>query len=281
MLLAGLLVLAACSSSRADQAADDAAVAPATTAVAAEETTTDPEVVGDEQEAESDEAEQGSQEPASSEAPPPVEAYDPDAEPVSDVETDPTTAWISRRSMSAERVEVVWSAPEGAAEYQIHRVLWEDRAEPDGSVMTADNLITTGDVVGSFVDDDVTDGEQYWYGVRGVDADGNAISVGWHWVAAVTDDQPPSKVPLSAQQPDVSSVLVSWSEPEENYQMHGYRILRAVGDSEPEVVATTWDLNQMSFLDSDPPSGTVTYSVVAFDFHWNDSEPAEVTLELP
>ena len=39
--------------------------------------------------------------------------------------------------------------------------------------------------------------------------------------------------------------------------------------------------NQTSFIDTEAPSGPVTYLVQAFDFHDNGSEFAEVTVEVP
>lgn len=272
-LIVVVLVLAGCSGSSSDQ---EASAASTTSSAVAEEQAEPAQV---DESAEPAAAVDEDEAPDDSEDPPPAEPYDPDAQPATDIETDPTTAWISRRSMSAESVEVGWSAPEGAADYQVHRVIWEDRAEPDGAMMTPDNLLTTGDYRGGFVDDDVAAGEEYWYGVRGLDSDGNVLSVGWHWVAAVTDEQPPAQVELAVEQ-DADSVLLSWSEPDENFRMHGYRVFRAIGDSEPEFLVSTWDLDQTSFLDPDPPSGTVTYSVLAFDFHWNESEPAEITIDI-
>ncbi len=214
---------------------------------------------------------------AQASSPPPVEAFDASAtQPATDI--DPTSAWISRRSMSSSAIELVWSAPEGSAEYQVHRVPGTSDMQPDDSEMSAENLIHTGDFNGVHVDDAVTEGTRYWYGVRGLDADGAVVSTGWHLAAAITDDEPPAQVELTAEQTD-GSVLLSWNQPAENYELHSYRILRAVGNEEPEVVASTWDINQTSFIDDDPPDELVTYSVIAFDFHWNGSEPSEVTLD--
>lgn len=211
----------------------------------------------------------------SSVAPPPLEAPD---ENITFTEPDSSDAWISRRSMEATSIEVVWSAPEGAVEYQVHRLGRTDLARPQATELTESNRLHTGEETGTFLDDTVVAGELYWYGIRGVDAEGEVLSVGWHEAAAVTDVEPPEQVELSAVQSD-GAVLLEWTEPAENFQLHGYRILRAVGNGEPEVVATTWTLDQRSFLDDGAPEGAVSYSVVAFDFHWNDSDPTEVTID--
>lgn len=208
---------------------------------------------------------------------PPVEADS--GEVSSDIESDPTTAWISRRFMSASGIEVVWSEIEGAVEYQVHRLQRSTDDEPDESEMNDANLVHSGSEKGVFLDAGVTPGTRYWHGVRGLDADGVVLAVGWHRTVAITDEQPPDSVQLSLER-QIGSVLLTWSAPAENYQLHSYRILRAVDGGPAETVAQTWNLDQISFLDTDPPQAVVTYSVVAFDFHWNGSEPTELTLDL-
>lgn len=207
----------------------------------------------------------------------PLEAYDPNDVPAA-TETNASTAWISRRSMTAVSIEVVWSEIEGAVDYQIHRLGRTGTATPDESEMTTENLVHSTETSGAFLDTSVVANELYWYGVRGLDAQGEVLLVGWHDTAAVTDEQPPEQVALQAEFSN-GSVFLTWEEPEENFQLHSYRILRAVGSEEPEVVGATWNLDQRSFVDNDPPQELATYSVVAFDFHWNDSLPAEVTID--
>ena len=181
--------------------------------------------------------------------------------------------------MTDSSIELVWSAPAGAADYQVHRLIRTDEVPPAASMMTADNRLHSGEDSGVFLDEDVAAGELYWYGVRGLGDDGEVLSTGWHATAAVTDEEPPAQVELTVEESN-GSVLLAWNEPTENFALHGYRILRTIGDAEPEVVATTWDLQQRSFIDGDPPEGTSAYSVVAFDFHWNDSAPTEVDIDL-
>ncbi len=292
-LTAGILalVLAGCSGSDGEASADETATA--TTSDRSEESASttstepgqtepdEPEVDEiDSDEAQSDDEVQPDQAASDSDsesAVAPLEPYN-ENQPDTDVDTDPTTAWVSRRSMSATMIEVVWSAPEGADQYQLHRIARTSDAEPDASDMTEANRVHTATEQGAYIDTGVTGGTRYWYGIRGLDPDGNVLSFGWHPVAAVTDEEPPQPVEVSAEIDD-GSVLLTWSSAVENYEMHGYRILRGVDGAELEVVATTWDTNQTSFLDADPPTGLVTYAIVAFDFHWNDSEPSSVALE--
>ena len=202
-------------------------------------------------------------------------------EPLPESGPSETAAWISRRSMSADVIEMVWSAPEGAASYEVHRVANQD-GHPANSAMTSATRIHAfgpDESNGVFIDDDLAEGELYWYGVRSVDGDGQVLSVGWHETAAVTDEEPPSAVAASVEVGD-QGILVSWDMPEENFRLHSYRVFRSVDGGEFEHVSSTWNIDQTSLLDDDPPSGVVTYSVVTLDFHWNESEPGTVTVDL-
>ncbi len=209
-----------------------------------------------------------------------IRAYDDG--PTTTNAPDPTSAWISRSEMSASAIEVSWSAPEGAAAYDVHRVPRLSDDEPAAEVMTVDNLIHTGEAQGRFADDGVEEGTRYWYGVRGLSDDGVLLSHGWHRADAVTDLEPPDPVGVLSAVVEGAEVLVTWTQPDENYELHGYQIFRSLDGGEPEPMATTWKVEQTSFVDDRPPAaGQVTYEIVAFDFHWNDSEPARVAVDLP
>lgn len=210
---------------------------------------------------------------------PPAQPFDEEAA-VAENDEPNDDAWISRRSMTATSIEVVWSAPAGAADYQVHRVELLDDDRPPAASLDSSNQIHSGDETGVYLDADVVAGTRYWYGVRGLDAQGEVLSVGWHEAHAITDEEPPSAVGLSLANDD-GTIRLDWSAPAENYQLHGYRILRSVDGTEPEVVATTWNLDQTSFIDEEPPKGSVTYQVQAFDFHWNSSTPAQQTVSIP
>lgn len=210
----------------------------------------------------------------------PVRAYDDG--PTTTNAPDPTSAWISRHEMTATAIEVSWSAPEGAARYEVHRLPRSSDDEPAADAMTVDNLIHTGEAQGRFTDDGVEEGTGYWYGVRGLSSDGVLLSHGWHRADAVTDLEPPDPVGALSAAVEGDGVLVTWTRPDENYELHGYRVFRSVDGRELESMATTWRTEQTSFVDDRPPSaGEVVYEVVAFDFHWNDSEPARVAVDLP
>lgn len=212
-----------------------------------------------------------------------VPALTPAGEPSSENEPENTnSAWISRRSMTAEGIELTWSAPEGASVYEIHRVSHSSDSPPEAAAMSSETEIHTvgeGGATGVFLDEAVSEGARYWYGVRGLDAAGSTASIGWHRADAVTDNEAPAPVEVVLAVAE-GEVLLSWVAPDENYQLHGYRVLRSIDGGEAEVVATTWNLDQTSFVDAEPPQAEVSYSVVAFDFHWNDSEPSPVSVDL-
>ncbi len=207
----------------------------------------------------------------------PLEPFDEN--PTTTIDEESTSAYISRVAMSATSIELTWSH-NNAAKYHLHRVPWSSEVEPDPAVMTADNEIHVADDIGRFVDAEVTAGVRYWYGVRALSPDGAQVGHGWHRADAVTDTEPPAAAEPVSAKADQNGVLVAWTRPEENYELHGYRVLRSVNGGEPDSMATTYDLEQTSFIDDRPPtSGTVTYSIVAFDFHWNESIPAEITID--
>lgn len=197
-------------------------------------------------------------------------------------EANGKTAYISRLLMTSKTIEVHWSDTEGVAEYHIHRVPRTSDDEPRVQAMTADNRIHVADEGGRFTDRGVDAGAEYWHGVREFSADGDLTAHGWHRTAAIDDEEPPSMVDGITAVAQAGEVLVTWTRPDENYQLHGYRVFRGVDGAPPESIAVTWRLDQMSFIDDEPPtSAQVVYEVVAFDFHWNDSAPSGVTIDLP
>lgn len=212
------------------------------------------------------------------------------AEPLRSSEEPPTTtapavsntsAYISRLSMTSDTIEVNWSESEGVTEYRIHRIPRTSDEEPPVEAMTADNLVHVTDSGGRFADEDVEAGTEYWHGVREFSAAGELTAHGWHKTAAIDDEEPPSVVDGITAVLANGEVLVTWTQPDENYQLHGYRVIRTVVGESPERLATTWRLDQRSFIDDEPPtSSQVVYEVVAFDFHWNESLPGGVSVDL-
>lgn len=211
-----------------------------------------------------------------------IRPYDETAATATNVERDPTHVWVSRITMREDLIEVIWESADDATAYHLHRIPWISETKPAVESMTPENEVHATNDNGTFADAEVEPGGRYWYGVRAVDPDGALIAHGWHSVAAVTDDESPSMVGGLSAVIDSGEVRVKWDRPEDNYELSGYRVLRAVDGGEPETVAATWDIKQTAFVDDRPPAeGRVTYSVVAMDFHWNLSEPAEVEVELP
>ena len=282
LLLLFAVVLAACSSAESNEfsapdtddavTATDEEVTPENAPTPEVETAGVEDSIADEPtEAESDQQSAGSADSGAA-APAPLEAFDQNTEPQEDTGG---TAWISRVNMTAESIEVTWASTDNAVEYQIHRVPLSP-APPGVEVLTAENLIHTATENGRVVDDTVEAGTQYWYGVRSLSASGDILAHAWHRADAVTDVDPPEAPGVSATAQD-GGVLVEWSVPDEGYELHAYRVLRGVDGAEPELLATTWTLDQRSFIDDDPPaSEEVVYQVVALDFHWNVSSPGEV-----
>lgn len=230
-----------------------------------------------------DDASQPASQPADDAGSSNVEPLRPADEPPTT--TDPvvasTSAYISRLSMTSDAIEVNWSESEGVAEYRIHRVLRTSDDTPPPEAMTEDNLIHVADAGGRFADEDVEAGTEYWHGVREFSAAGELTAHGWHKTAAIDDEEPPSVVDGITAVLGSGEVLVTWTQPEENYELHGYRVLRSVDGEPSETLATTWRLDQRSFIDDEPPTaGEVLYEVVAFDFHWNESSPGGVTIDV-
>ncbi len=281
-ILAALIGLAGCSST--DSVADSnqdvvpstvPESAPSTVALPSAPTETSTPAVEGEGEGEDAAADDG--------PPGTAEPLRPVGEPPPSTLPDPnsTSAYISRRSMTSQAIEVHWSNTEGVAEYHIHRIPRTSDTEPPAGAMTADNRIFVGDAGGTFTDEGVDAGIAYWHGVREFSADGVLKAHGWHKTAAVDDEQPPSVVGGITAIVENGEVLVTWTEPDENYELHAYQVFRGIDGEPPESMATTWRLDQRSFVDDDPPtSAVVVYEVVAMDFHWNKSSPGGVTVDL-
>lgn len=203
-------------------------------------------------------------------------------QPTTDSSTTSTSAYIVRQVMTASSIEVRWSDSDVGVEYHIHRVVRSTDDEPGVEAMTDANLVHVADGLGRFVDEGVEAGTKYWHGVRVLSAEGALVAHGWHRTAAVDDLEPPAVVDGITAVVNNGEVLISWTTPEENYQLHSYRVLRVVDGEPPEQIAQTWRLDQLSFIDDDPPAaGRVVYQIRALDFHWNLSEPGSVTVDLP
>ncbi len=195
--------------------------------------------------------------------------------------SNPAAAWISRKSMTASAIELKWSTNEGVAESHIHRIKCTSDSKPDITAMTNNNLIHTATEAGSFTDLGVEAGSKYWYGIRGLSADGDLISSGWHKAAAVDDEEPPSVVDGITATAKDGNVTVSWEQPTDNYKLHGYRIFRGIDGETPKHIAATWKLEQTTLIDDQAPTtGRIVYEIVAIDFHWNKSEPGRVEIDL-
>jgi len=268
IILVACVGLAGCSST--DSAAGPVEE-PATSAVATSVTTEEVDP-GEPVITPADDAESSAAEPLRPTGGPPITAAP---------QVDTTSAYISRLSMSADTIEVNWSESEGVAEYRVHRIPRTSDVEPPVEAMTDDNVIHVTNAGGRFADEDVEAGTEYWHGVREFSAAGVLVAHGWHKTAAVDDEEPPSVVDGITAVFENGEVVVTWAEPEENYQLHGYRVLRGIDGEPSESIAVTWRLDQRSFIDEEPPiSADVIYEVVAFDFHWNQSAPGGVTVDL-
>ncbi len=183
--------------------------------------------------------------------------------------------------MTATEIAIQWSAPEGAAEYELHRLPRDSDVMPGAEAMTEASFVESVEAVGAYEDPSVREGEQYWFGVRGLAADGTLLAHGWHAVDAVTDEQPPAVVgDLTAVVVD-GEIVVTWTRPTDNYELASYLVSRAVEGEELESVGAAYNPDQTTFID-DPAtlSGAVTYSIVALDVHWNKSDPATVVVNV-
>ncbi len=210
----------------------------------------------------------------------PVRPYGDEPDP-SDPDSANTSIWLSRVEMTSSGIEMTWGEVDGVVDYRLHRLPTSSDDRPDPAELTDDNEIFVATEPGRTVDDSVVEGTKYWYGIRGFDADGTLVAVGWHRADAIDDLTPPSPVEIVSATVVDGQVQVTWAEPDENYALHAYRILRSVDDAEFETLATTWNLDQQTLIDDDPPTGTVTYAVQAMDFHWNRSTPVGVEVVVP
>jgi len=184
--------------------------------------------------------------------------------------------------MSADSIELTWGSFDDATEYRLYRIEYVSVQRPSPDAMTDDRVFHIANDFGRTVDDSVEEGDRYWYGVQAFSGAGVPLAYGWHRADAVTDDEAPASVEILSAEFTDGEILLTWAEPQENYELHAYRTLRSIDGGEFEVLATTWNLEQRSFVDEPPRTAdTATYAVQAMDFHWNLSEPIPLQVDVP
>ena len=187
--------------------------------------------------------------------------------------------WLGHGVMSDESIELVWAGPEDVSDFEIYRIERTNGDNPDQLAMEDAVLIYQGDETG-LLDTGVVTGERYWY-VLQVDLPDGTTSGRWTEADAVTDDQPPSAVTGLTATRSGLEVTLKWDQTTDNYLFGRYAIRRSVDGEQSVYYGTGFTLEQTSFIDDQlPRSGTVTYQVIATDFHDNQAEPAVVSIEL-
>ena len=187
--------------------------------------------------------------------------------------------WLGHGVMSEESIELVWDGPEGASDFEIYRIERQGGDNPEKLDMNDAVLIYQGPETG-LLDTGVETGNRYWY-VLQVDLADGTTSGRWTEADAVSDDEPPSPVTGLTATKTGLEVTLKWDQTTDNYLFGRYAIRRSVDGEQSVYYGTGFTLEQTSFVDDQlPRSGTVTYQVIATDFHDNRAEPAVVSIEL-
>lgn len=189
--------------------------------------------------------------------------------------------WVARTFMDETRVEVVWSPVDGADTY---RLFVTPTAQADYEAITRGDLdgleqIYEGLEFG-FVDANVPADTFLTY-VLVAEVGDAATEPRWTEALTVTDITPPTPITgLQATAVD-EGVLLEWEPSFDDVEFAAYSVNVLNESGSFEYIGGGSEENQISFIDTEAPSGSVTYLVQAFDFHDNASEFAEITIEVP
>ena len=181
--------------------------------------------------------------------------------------------------MTASSIQLYWSEYEAAETYQLHRVVADD-VDPRDVVLGEATLLTSSAAIG-FVDTAVVAGAQYYYFLI-VDTPAGPTAPRWTEAHAVTDVTAPSKITGLEASVTEEGIELTWDRSADNYLFARYAIRRAEDDGESIYYGTGWAIDQTTFIDDRPPqtAATVTYEVIATDFHANTAEPTVITVAL-
>ena len=187
--------------------------------------------------------------------------------------------WIGWVSMVADRVELTWAEAEFEGDqpvlYRLHRVpsIGTDVSKVE---LTETNLIYAGENVG-YVDSDVEPETFYTYLIV-AESGTSASERRWTETLTVDDTTPPSDITGLRGERTEDGILLSWDQATDEVEFASYSVSVADGD-DLTYIGGGADETQTSFVDTEPPSGSVTYAVQAVDFHNNRSDLALVTVE--
>lgn len=183
--------------------------------------------------------------------------------------------------MTDSSIQMFWALSEPADEYALYRFPRDDVADPMTVGLTDDRLVLRSPKTG-LIDEDVIAGTAYWYVLTAIDESGVEYRQATE-AEAVTDRQPPQPVTglTATRQGDPAAVVLTWDEGGDNHRFGRYAIRRSHNDEQSIYYGTGWTVDQTTFIDDRlPDGGTVTYEVLAVDFHANATEAATVTVDL-
>lgn len=181
--------------------------------------------------------------------------------------------------MSDDSVELFWAAPDGVDSHAVYRFLRDDVADPDTVELSDDQLLYRGPET-AYLDDAVKTGDQYWYVLFVELADGSTQQR-WAIADAVTDTEPPTAVTGLTATRVGDTIELRWDQSSDNYRFERYAIRRSVDGADSIYYGTGFTIDQTSFVDDQLPTvGTVTYQLIAVDFHDNLAEATLATVNL-
>ena len=211
----------------------------------------------------------------------PLEPADPVTRTAANDAPIEATNWVARTFMDDTRVDVVWSPVDNAENYRLYVV---PTAQADYAA------IATGDLGDA---DLVYEGAEFGFVDGNAEADtfltyilvaevGDATTEP-RWTEALTtaDITPPTPITGLTATNTGDGVLLEWEPSFDDVEFAAYSVNVLNEAGQFEYIGGGAEENQTSFIDTEAPTGSVTYLVQAFDFHDNGSEFAEVTIEVP
>ena len=190
-----------------------------------------------------------------------------------------TTHWVGHGFMTDDNVEIVWSEVAGDdVVYQIFRFdgIGFDPADVELVDPVHEGIGTLG-----WNDESVEAGSFYTYVMR-VIADEKVLERRWTATLAVTDTTPPEPVTELQATVTAEGVRLEWSPSSDDVEFGSYSVYRTDLGDEPQYIGGGGDVEVTSFIDDDlPATGSVSYEVLATDFHGNQSTRVAITVSLP
>ncbi len=183
--------------------------------------------------------------------------------------------WIGRNLMDERQVELVWSEVPGATSYQVHRFVVG--VDPETVALDQTNLVYRGTELGH--NDQTVDSDTFYIYILVVDVDGEPSARRWTEALTVADTTPPTPITGLTGERLAGGIELRWNPSSDDVEFASYSVSLIGEDGSSSYIGGGTEPAQSSFVDDQPPSGSVIYEVVAVDFHNNRTDPVRIEVD--